>query len=158
MADKLLAELRELFGKPIDSAEVKAFLAKYPNHKIGKPSDGRQYVTAPKHGFEMCFGLPDGSYSGGRTAHLRVLNCIWLNSDAKPKTTSFADLPLGLSFNEGYEQHVAKLGEPVSSRVLDTGAMYVARWVVEGVEVSVEYNRTDVPKVVAYTLGLPAAE
>ena len=156
MADKVLDELQDLFGKAIDSAEVKAFLAKYPQHKIGKPSDGRQYVTAPKHGFELCFGLPDGSYSGGRTAHLRVLICLWLNSDAKPKTKPFADLPLGLSFDEGYEQHVAKLGEPYRSKAWDTGEMYSAGWRIDGVELGAEYVKGEA-KTKCFTLQSQSA-
>src|SRR5688572_28212119 len=129
MADAVLAELRGLFGQAIDSPAVTSFLAKYPGHKAQKPSDGKQYVVAKRSGFDLLFDLPDGSYSGGRTAHLRVLNAVFLNSDAVPRYEPFAGLPLGLSFADGHEELVAKLGPPNASKAWDDGDMYFARWV-----------------------------
>jgi hypothetical protein len=65
MTDAVWEELRGLFGRALDSPEVAAFLAKHPGHKVEKPSGGRQYVVARKHGFELLFGLPDGTCSFG---------------------------------------------------------------------------------------------
>lgn len=128
MPDAVWDELQGMFGQAIDSPAVAAFLARYPGHKVEKPSDGRQYVVAKQHGFELLFGLPDGSYSGGRTASRRVLIAVFLHSDAVPRCKSFAALPLGLSFADGHEQLVAKLGPPEASRAWDTGEMHSARW------------------------------
>ena len=141
MGDAVLAELRGLFGQAIDSPAVTAFLAKYPDHKAQKPSDGRQYVEAKKSGFSLAFGLPDGSYSGGRTAHLRVLLAVFLNSDAVPRYKPFAALPLGLSFADGHEELVAKLGPPESSKAWDDGDVHSARWIVGDLVLSVDYVR-----------------
>jgi hypothetical protein len=156
MADAIFDELRGLFGQAIDSEEVAAFLARYPDHTIDRPSDGRQYVTAPRHGFELLFGLPDGSYSGGKTAHLRVLICIFLNSAAVPKAKPFADLPLGLSFDEGHEQHVTKFGPPIMAKAWGTGDIYTAQWQIEDVVLHAEYVRGK-DKTKCYTLQ-PIAE
>lgn len=141
MADTVWDELRGLFGKRIDSPEVTAFLARYPDHKVEKPSDGRQYVVARRHGLSLLFGLPDGSFSGGRTAHLRVLITVFLNSDAVPKYRPFVGLPLGLSFADTHEQVVAKLGAPEFTKAWDDGEMYSARWRIDGLLLSAEYVR-----------------
>jgi hypothetical protein len=148
-------ELRGLFGEAIDSPEVTAFLAKYPGHKIDKPSDGRQYVTAKKHGFELLFGLPDGAYSGGRTAHLRVLITAFLNSAAVPKNKPFADLPTGLSFDADHARLVEKLGPPASTRASDAGEIRSARWAVEGLVLDATYL-PDSAGVRSFTLMSPA--
>jgi hypothetical protein len=141
MVDAQLHELRGMFGQAIDSPAVVAFLAKYPNHTVRKPSDGRQYVVAKKHGFDLSFGLSDGSYSGGRTAHLRVLIVVFLHSDAVPRYTTFATPPLGISFDDGHDQLVAKLGPPLSSKAWDTGEMHSARWKHDGIVLSIDYAR-----------------
>jgi hypothetical protein len=154
MADAVWEELRGLFGKRIDSPEVEAFLARYPEHKVERPSDGRQYVVARKHGFELLFGLPDGSYSGGHTAHLRVLITVFLNSDAVPKSKPFASLPLGLSFADGHEQLVAKLGPPESSKAWDSGEVHSARWRVGDLLLGAAYVRGE-GRVKTFTLMPP---
>jgi hypothetical protein len=132
MANTIWDELRGLFGKAIDSSEVTDFLAKYPGHKISKPSDGRQSVMAKKDGFELLFGLPDGAHSGGKTAKLRVLITAFLNSAAVPKNKPFAGLPTGLSFDADHATLVEALGPPISTRTTDAGVTYSARWAVDG--------------------------
>jgi hypothetical protein len=139
MTDAVFEELKSLFGKAIDSPEVTAFLARYPGHKVERPNDGHQYVVAKKHGFDLLFGLPDGSYSGGRTAHLRVLIGVFLNSDVVPRYKAFANPPLGLSFADGHEQLVARLGPPELAKTRDSGEVYSARWRVDGLVLSADY-------------------
>ena len=156
MPDPVWDELRGLFGKAIDAPEVTAFLARYPGHKVDRPSDGRQYVVAKKHGFDLLFGLPDGSYSGGRTAHLRVLITVFLNSDRVPKYKPFAPLPLGLSFADGHDQLVARFGPPEFAKAWDTGEMFSARWRVGDLVLYADYPKGE-PGTKSVTLTLPSA-
>lgn len=151
MADAAWDELRALFGKRIDSPEVTAFLAKYPGHKVEKPSDGHQSVLAKKHGFELTFAPPDGSYSGGRTAHLRVLIAVFLHSDAVPRCKPFAAVPLGLSFADDHARLAEKLGPPESSRAWDDGEVHSARWRVGDTWLHADYVRGE-NRVKTFTL------
>jgi hypothetical protein len=154
MADAVWEELRGLFSKRIDSPDVEAFLARYPGHKVEKPSDGRQYVVARTHGFDLMFGLPDGSYSGGRTAHLRVLITVFLNSDAVPKYKAFTNLPLGLSFADGHDELVSKLGSPLRSWPREDGGYVSDQWQVDDLVVWAIY-RDDTPGTQAIQLLSP---
>jgi hypothetical protein len=147
-------ELQCLLGKSIDSEEVVAFLAKYPGHKVGKPSDGHQAVIAHAHGFEMDFSPPDGGYQSGRSAHVRVLTTLFLNSDAVAKFKTFADLPLDLSFTDNFKQMTAKLGKPLRLRKKDSGQVVWAHWQIENVIISV-YFPNDQPTTKVFALMTP---
>ncbi|AMV25695.1 hypothetical protein VT84_14960 [Gemmata sp. SH-PL17] len=154
MSDAKFEEWRELFGKAIDAPEVVTFLAKYPEHKIDKPSDGRQHVVAKKHGLELVFGLPDGSHAGGGSARQRVLITAFLNSEAVPKFKSFADLPLGLTFSDGHDELTAKLGAPERVWTADGGAVRSARWRVGDLLLDADY-RADQSGTRVFTLMIP---
>jgi hypothetical protein len=140
MARDILTELKALFGKPIDSEEVVKFLAKYPKHKVTKPSDGHQGVVALGHGLEMDFGPLHGGFHGGRTKESRVLTTLFLHSNAEPKFKAYPDLPLGLSFNDGPEQVIAILGPPVRSKKRDNGEIVWAHWQVDGLILAARFN------------------
>jgi len=148
------AELQALFGKTLDSKEVVAFLAKYPKHKITKPSDGQQHVLAPTHGFEMNFTPPDGGFAGGPAKQPRVLTTLFLNSTDVPKSKNFSDLPLGLSFDDGPEQVVEKLGDPLRTFKRDNGELVSMMWRVKGLMLTVGINK-DRPTIKDLTLMFP---
>jgi hypothetical protein len=151
MARDIFPKLKTLFGKHIDSEEVVKFLAKYPKHRVTKPSDGHQNVVAPAHGFDMAFSPPDGAYRGGRTKELRVLTSIFLHSDSMPKYKAFTNLPLGLSFDHSHDQLTAKLGPPYRSSKRDNGEVDWAKWRVDELVLHADFKR-DQPTTGHFTL------
>ncbi len=155
--DAAWSELRGLFGKRIDAPEVTAFLARYPQHRVGKPGDGRVYVEARKHGIALLFGLPDGSFSGGRTAHLRVLIAVFLYGEGVERYRAYADLPLDLDFSLTHDRLVSRFGAPVDSRQWDTGEFHSATWILDGLRLSADYVR-GAGGIRLYTLSLPGAD
>ena len=144
MASDIFPELQALFGKHIDSAEVVAFLAKYPKHKVSKPSDGHQHVVSEDHGFDVVFGPPDGQYRGGRTKEKRVLISLFLFTNAS-KYKSFLNPPLGLSLDDAAEQLIVKLGSPIQSEIRETGGFEWLKWKVDSLVLHVEFKK-DQPK------------
>lgn len=107
-------DIRPLFGLRLDSPEVEAFLARFPEHKIGKPNSGSQYVTFKPHGFDFHFS-PRTGYQGGRSKHLRVLDTIFLFRQGDERHEQFASLPFGVSYTDTHNTLVRKLGKPFES-------------------------------------------
>jgi hypothetical protein len=56
-----------LFGLTYDDEAVSRFLAEQAPHKVGKPSDGTQYIVSKDGGFELMFEDPDNR-GGGKQA------------------------------------------------------------------------------------------
>jgi hypothetical protein len=153
----VFSELRTMLGKPLDSAEVVNFLARHPKHKATQPSSGEQHVVSYDSGFEMVFGPPDGNYRGGRTKEPRVLTTLFLNSAAVAKFKTFTLLPLGLSFDDGPEQLISKLGIPTRTSVArDTGEIDGMKWLVDGLILDAEFIKGQ-PTTKVFTLMTHAA-
>jgi hypothetical protein len=125
----IFAEIKATLGKPIDSPEVAAFLAKHPKHKVDRVSDGQQSVEAPSHGFALTFSPPDGSFTG-RTKQQRVLT-------------------LGLTFADSFEQIIAKLGPPIRTGLRDNGDPQWAKWRIDDLVLHMDF-KNDVPKPHAF--------
>jgi hypothetical protein len=155
MPDPVFEELSSLFGKHLEAPEVTAFLSRYPDHKVSKPSDGRQYVEARKSGFSLLFGLPDGTYSGGRTGPARVLITIFLNSGAVPRYQPFAKLPFEISFADRHDELVAKLGPPAHTWTTASGAPRSDRWRIGELVFDADYT-ADLQATRIFTLMTPA--
>jgi hypothetical protein len=133
-------DFRPLFGLRIDAAEVAAFLEGLPDHRITRPSDGYQYVVCRRLGFDLLFRSPTG-YQGGRTEHLRVLECAFLFRRGEDRHKEYADLPFGLAFTDSHADLVGKLGEPFLTS-FDRGqeSLTWANWRIDGFTVQAKYD------------------
>jgi hypothetical protein len=95
-----------LFGASIVSAEITAFLASHP-HRVGKPSDGNQYVISPEGGFDLLFS--DADSAPRRAPQQRTLAALFLFSAGTEKHQQFnGELPFGFSFRDKRQTLVAK--------------------------------------------------
>jgi hypothetical protein len=134
-------DIRPLFGLRLDAPEMAAFLARFSDHRITKPSDGAQYVVFRSLGFDMLFRPPTG-YSGGRTKHLRVLECVFLFRQGEERHQQFPTLPFGVAFTDTHEELVRKLGEPfASSLTIGLGALGWEKWLVGDLVIHAMYDR-----------------
>jgi hypothetical protein len=134
-------DVRPLFGLRLDAPEVAAFLARFPEHKVSKPNDGAQYVTFRSLGLDLLFRPPTG-YQGGRTKHLRVLECAFLYRQGEERHDEFPDLPFGIAFSDTRDELVRKLGEPfTSSLAIGLGALAWEKWRVGELTVHAMYDR-----------------
>jgi hypothetical protein len=134
-------EIRLLFGQRLDAPEVVAFLARYPDHRIGKPSDGAQYLVFRSQGFDLLFRPPTG-YQGGRTRQLRVLECVFLYRQGEERHEEFSALPFGVAFTDTRDELVRKLGQPfASSLTIGLGSLSWEKWRVGELVMHVKYDR-----------------
>ena len=135
-------DIRPLFGLRLDAPEVVALLARFPDHRVGKPSDGAQYVVFRSLGFDLLFRPPTG-YQGGRTKNLRVLECAFLYRQGEERYEQFPDLPFGVAFTDTHDELVGKLGEPfTSSLAIGLGALAWAKWRVGDLTIHAMYDRS----------------
>jgi hypothetical protein len=135
-------DIRLLFGLPLDAPEVAAFLGRFPEHRISKPSDGAQYVVFRPHGFDLLFRPPAGN-PGGRARQRRVLGCVFLFRQGEERHEQFANPPFGVAFADARDELVRKLGEPfASSLTIGLGALGWEKWQVGGLVLHAMYDRT----------------
>jgi hypothetical protein len=133
-------DIRPLFGLRLDAPEVTAFLARFPDHRVGKPSDGAQYVVFRSLGFDLLFRPPSG-YQGGRTKHLRVLECAFLYRQGEERHDQFPDPPFGVTFADSRDELVGKLGEPfTSSLAVGLGSLAWEKWRVGEMVIHAKYD------------------
>lgn len=141
-------EILEIFGKLIDSDEVNVFLTKYPSFKVGKPDSGRQYVTSNELGLDLMFE-PDDGIQGGKTKHLRKLQCAFMYAQGIDNHKEFqGEIPLGLKLSDSREellskhtpQRTWKIGEGEVG--LDCPNPSHDRWEFENLTLSANYNKT----------------
>jgi hypothetical protein len=145
-------DIRPLFGLRLDAPEVAAFLARFPDHRVGKPNDGAQFVVFYPLGFDLLFRPPTG-LQGGRTKHLRVLECAFLFRQGEERHEQFPAPPLGLAFTDTHAELVRKLGEPfTSSLAVGLGSLAWAKWRADGLTVHAMYHRDDAA-VRTFTIG-----
>lgn len=135
-------DIAPLFGQRIDTPDVIAFLAKYPEHRITKPSDGAQYVIFKSPGFDLLF-RPLTGLQGGRSSHVRVLICVFLYREGKDKHKQFPHPPFEIAFADQRDALLTKLGEPVAVSDKDEhGNPGWEKWHVSEWEVHTMYDRT----------------
>ena len=145
MASVKFEDIRALYGLRLDAPEVTAFLARYPDHRIGRPSDGVQQVDFRSLGFDLSF-MPRTGMQGGRTKELRVLDTVFLHRKGHERYEGFAEPPFGISFADTREILIQKLGEPSGTSMPDGvkvspfGTVYWDRWHVEDLAVHVTYD------------------
>ena len=118
MNEIIFEDIAPLFGQRIDTPDVAAFLAKYPEHRITKPSDGAQYFLFKPLGFDLLF-RPRTGLQGGRSSHLRILICVFLYREGKDKHKQFPAPPFDLAFADHRDTLLAKLGQPFASSEKD---------------------------------------
>lgn len=145
-------DILPLYGLRLDDADVETFLTRFPEHQIGKPSDGAQYVLFKPLGFDLLFRPPSG-YQGGRTKHLRVLQAVFLFGKGEAKHEEFPCPPFELEFSDDRDALAQKLGESFeSSLTIGLDSLSWEKWRVEELVVHVTYNlETMTPRT--FTIG-----
>ena len=134
-------EISPLFGLSIESPEVVMFLDSHRDHRIGKPSDGDQYVTFKSLGFDMLFRQPPtaAGRSGPKT---RVLRTVFLYREGQDKHAAFADPPFGIAFADSRDDLLAKLGQPYRRSDLDAqGNPGWEKWRIDDLTLHTMYDR-----------------
>ena len=151
-------DIRQLFGRRLDSPEVSAFLGRFPDHRIGRPSDGVQHVSFRSLGFDLSF-RPLTGLQGGRTKHLRVLQDVFLYRKGLDKHEVFSEPPFGITFTDTRDRLLEKLGEPsrtsMPSGVLSPflGRVYWDLWHVDELAVHASYApETWTPRLLTVSL------
>lgn len=138
-----------LLGQLIDSEIVVDFLSRYPQFKVDRPSDGAQYVFSKLFGIEFLF-RPDTGYQGGRTKHLRKLQCVFLYVEDQDGHTQYkGEIPLGFSFANSRNELIAKR-TPFRTWKIGDGEVALDhpnpshdKWKGENVEVSAHYRSSN---------------
>jgi hypothetical protein len=145
MATIRFDDIRPLFGLRLDSPEVSAFLRRFPDHRIGRPSDGVQDVIFRSLGFDLSF-RPRTGLQGGRTKHLRVLQGVFMFRKGHEKHEEFPEPPFGITFADTRDRLLEKLGEPSRTSMPDgvrssfLGTIYWDLWHVDGLAVHATYD------------------
>jgi hypothetical protein len=145
MATIRFDDIRPLFGLRLDSPEVSAFLGRFPDHRIGRSSDGVQDVILRSLGFDLSF-RPRTGLQGGRTKHLRVLQGVFLFRKGHEKHEEFPEPPFGITFADTRDRLLEKLGEPSRTSMPDgvrssfLGTIYWDLWHVDGLAVHATYD------------------
>ncbi len=146
-------DIRPLYGLRLDTPDVAAFLKRFPDHRVGRPSDGVQYVIFPSLGFDLSF-RPLTGLQGGRTKHLRVLQSVFLFCKGEEKHEEFREPPFGVSFTDTRERLLEKLGQPFKTSMPDGvqsaffGRVYWDLWHVDRLAVHTTYKpETWTPRV-----------
>lgn len=149
--------IRPLFGLRLDAPEMAAFLARFPDHRITKPSDGAQYVVFRPHGFDMLFRPPTG-YQGGRTKNLRVLECVFLFRQGEEKHEQFPNPPFGVAFADTRDELAQKLGESfASSLTIGLEKLGWEKWRVGEFVIHAMFDRNTMTTR-TFTVGPPGPE
>lgn len=145
-------EIAPLFGLPIDAPEAALFLERHGDHKIGKPSDGDQYVVFKSLGFDMLFRQPP--VAGRRTGpKSRLLRTVTLYREGQDGHAAFADPPFGIAFADTRAELLAKLGEPYRRSDLDAqGNPAWEKWRIEDWTLHAMYERASMTTKV-FSLG-----
>jgi hypothetical protein len=152
MATIVFDDIRPLYGLRLDSSAVEAFLVRFPEHRIDKPSDGAQYVLFKPLGFDLLF-IPPSGLQGGRSKHLRVLREVFLFRQGEEKHREFPQPPFGLAFSDTRDELVRKLGEPfASSLTVGLGKLSWEKWRVEDLIVHAMYH-LDTMTTRTFTIG-----
>lgn len=141
------SELFELFGKNIDSQEVRSFLEKYQSIKVGSLDSGRQYVESKKGGVDLLFE-PDDGPQGGKTKHLRNCQAIFLYAQGKDGHEKFpGELPMGFNFSDSRADLLSK-GVPERTWKIGQGEVDVTfpnpshdRWDLGDKLISAHYSK-----------------
>jgi hypothetical protein len=148
-------QIRPLFGMKLDSPEVTAFFKRFPEHIVGRPSDGVQDVLFRPLGFDLSF-RPLTGLQGGHTKHLRVLTAVFLHREGNERHEQFSRPPFGISFEDSPRILVEKLAEPFKTsmpggvRTSFFGTVYWDLWHVDGLAVHATYDaETWTPRVFA---------
>jgi hypothetical protein len=145
MATIRFDDIRSLFGLKLDTPEVSAFLGRFPEHRIGRPSDGVQDVIFRSLGFDLSF-RPPTRLQGGRTKQLRVLQSVFLYRKGYEKHEEFPEPPFGIRFTHTRDGLLEKLGEPSRTSMPDGvrsssfGTIYWDLWHVDGLAVHATYD------------------
>src|SRR5262245_59157448 len=111
-------DIRPLYGLRLDTPEVGAFLRRFPDHRVRRPSDGVQDVIFRSLGFDLAF-RPLTGLQGGRTKHLRVLQSVFLYRKGHEKHEEFPEPPFGITFADTRDRLLEKLGEPSKTSMPD---------------------------------------
>jgi hypothetical protein len=150
MASIRFEDIRHLYGLRLDAPDVATFLTHFPDHRVGRPSDGVQQVIFRSLGFDLSF-RPLTGLQGGRTKHLRVLTSVFLHRKGHEEHEEFPAPPFGISFADTREVIIQKLGEPSKTSMPDgvqipaLGRIYWDLWHADGLAVHATYdpeNRT----------------
>lgn len=155
-------DIRALYGLSLDAPEVTAFLARFPDHRVGRPSEGVQQVDFRSLGFDLSF-MPRTGMQGGRTKELRVLDTVFLHRKGHEKHGEFAEPPFGISFSDTREILIQKLGEPNGTsmpngvRVSPFGTVYWDHWHVEELAVHATYDSATGPPCLISICSLATA-
>jgi len=135
-------DIRPLFGLHLDDAPVKAFLKRFPDHRVTKPSDGVQYAIFRSLGFDLLFRPPAGP-QGGPSKKLRVLMTVFLYRAGEEKHQEFREPPFGIKFTDPRDALVQKLGEPfATSLMVNVTPLAWEKWRVGDLTVHSMYDRS----------------
>lgn len=151
-------DIRPLYGLRLDTPEVAVFLKRFPDHRVGRASDGIQDIIFRSLGFDLSFRLLTG-LQGGRTKHLRVLQSVFLHRKGDEEHEEFPEPPFSLSFRDTRESLLQKVGEPLKTSMPDGvlssvfGRVYWDAWHVEGLAVHATYDpETWTPRLLSISL------
>lgn len=152
------AELKALFRQPLDSPDVEAFLAKYPEHQIRKPNSGSQHVLFRSLGFDLLFRPLTGP-QGGPSKKLRLLITVFLDRAGKDKFQEFATPPFGITFRDTPDSLNQRLGPPAWTNLPHgvksvLGMNFGSRWEIDGLDVHSDFDPADLT-VQMLTISLP---
>jgi hypothetical protein len=158
MASITFKDIRPLYGLRLDTPEVAAFLDRFPDHRIGRASEGIQDVIFRSLGFDLQF-RPLTGLQGGQTKHLRVLHSAFLYSNGQERHDEFPKPPFRIAFRDSREMLLQKLGEPFKTSMPDgvlssfLGRIYWDKWHVEEFAVHATYDPVNwIPRLLTISL------
>jgi len=152
-------DVEKLFGAPITSAEIAAFLATQPEYRVGKQSDGDQHIISKEGGFELAFReIPSASR---RHPQYRSLAAVFLFSSGAEGYKEFSgQLPFGFSFRDSRQNLIVKR-QPDRTWVIGRGRVPVTypnpssdSWRTESFNIHVHYF--DNGRIQSFQLTPPA--
>jgi hypothetical protein len=136
-------ELRGLFGRPSDDAQVLAVLGR-AGAKFGKAKDGSSYAVAKQAGFDLLARAPDGAKRGAPL----VVHTAFLFRDGQSGHAQFPAPPYGLAFTTRAEV-LASMPPPKRTWLIGEGEVPVTSpeashdtWRFDGLDVSADYDES----------------
>ena len=143
------SDAKAILGELIDSPVTNTLLAKYPQLKVRRPSDGAQYVISKQLGISFLF-LPDTGYQGGRTKKLRKCQSIFLYANDVEGYQQFdGEIPLGFKFSDTRQELISKQ-KPFRTWKIGEGEVPVDepcpshdKWKTDSLVVSAHYHQVN---------------